>query len=83
MVHKLDIQGNVPKTYFPTSWLSDKSVFCLCWLSAWRNGEWEGSWSCEGHEEGEPEGVAQLEETHDRALAFGGLKYRCFPGAPK
>ena len=28
MAYNLNIQGNLPKTYFPTSWLSDKSVGC-------------------------------------------------------
>ena len=26
MVENLNLQGNQPKTYFPASWLSDKSV---------------------------------------------------------
>ena len=28
MVYKFNLQGNLPKNYFPTSWLRQQSVYC-------------------------------------------------------
>jgi hypothetical protein len=38
MVYNTNIRGNVPKNYFPISWLSDKSEIMDFSLALWMSG---------------------------------------------